>query len=262
MGAVGIHPMTLFNYSFGNGKLNKDTLIFNLPAGKTCPGADKCLAFAKDVDGKRMLVNGPNMEFRCFAACSEAQYPAVYDSRDYNWKTIMNLIATYGVGKAGKMLADDIQSVRKKSTKLVRIHESGDFYSADYFAVWMHVCRLIPDLTFYAYSKNLPMILEYGMDMLPKNFYLTASKGGKFDYLIEEGHFPRYSVVVKNEEEADAMGLEVDHDDTHCYKQDGPFALLVHGNQPAGSEWRKAISARKKNNQFVGYSKKTQKVKV
>jgi hypothetical protein len=243
-------------FSFGNSKLANDTLIFSLPAGKTCPGASLCLAFANEVNSKRVLVNGPQMEFRCFAACQEAQYPNVYNSRKHNWDTIKQFIKTFGVGKAGKIVADQIQSIRKKSTKLVRIHESGDFYSKEYFALWMHVCRLIPDLTFYAYSKNLPMILDYDMEMMPKNFFLTASKGGKFDYLIDEGFFPRYSVVVKNDAEAEELGLEVDHDDSHCYKQDGPFALLVHGNQPAGSEFRKAIDQRKKAKQFVGYSKK------
>jgi hypothetical protein len=245
----------MLKFSHGNGKLSKDTLIFNLPAGKTCPGADKCLAWAQDNNGKRSLVHGPNMEFRCFAACSEAMYSKVYDARQHNWDTIKRLLRQFSVGNAGKFVADDIVANMTKNTKLVRIHESGDFYSADYFAMWMHVARLLPELTFYAYSKNLPMILEYGLENLPKNFHLTASKGGKFDYLIDEGFFPRYSVVVLNDDEADSMGLEVDHDDSHCYKQDGPFALLVHGNQPAGTVWRKAISERKKANQFVGYSK-------
>ena len=246
----------MLKFSFGNSKLANDTLIFSLPAGTTCPGADKCLAFVKELNGKRSIVDGPQMEFRCFAASGEGQYPNVYNSRQHNWTTVKNLIKDFGVGKAGLMVAEYIQSIRKKSTKLVRIHESGDFYSADYFAMWMHVCRLIPDLKFYAYSKNLPMILDYGMEMLPKNFYLTASKGGKFDYLIEEGFFPRYSVVVMNDSDAEAMGLEVDHDDSHCYKQDGPFALLVHGIQAAGSEWGKAIRARGNNKQFTGYNKK------
>jgi hypothetical protein len=245
----------MLKFSKGNSKLSNDTLIFNLPAGKTCPGADKCLAWAQDNNGKRTLVHGPNMEFRCFAACSEAMYPKVYDARQHNWFHIKIMLKNFSIGAVGNLVADMIQENRTKNTKLVRIHESGDFYSADYFAMWMHVCRLLPDLTFYAYSKNLPMILFYGIDMLPSNFYLTASKGGKFDYLIDEGYFPRYSVVLKNDAEAESMGLEVDHDDSHCYKQDGPFALLVHGNQPAGSEWRQAISDRKKEGQFVGYSK-------
>lgn len=246
----------MLKFSHGNGKLSKDTLIFNLPAGKTCPGANLCLAWAQEMsDGKHKIVDGPDMEFRCFAACSEAQYPVVYDSRQHNWQQVKNLLKFFGAGKAGKMVADMIQESRTRNTKLVRIHESGDFYSAEYFAMWMHVCRLLPDLTFYAYSKNLPMILDYGLNMLPFNFHLTASKGGKFDHLIDEGFFPRYSVVVKNDAEAESLGLEVDHDDSHCYKQDSPFALLVHGNQPAGTIWRKAISERKKANQFVGYSK-------
>ena len=29
----------MLNFSKGNAKLGKHTLIFNLPAGKTCPGA-------------------------------------------------------------------------------------------------------------------------------------------------------------------------------------------------------------------------------
>ena len=248
----------MFNLSFsiGNGKLAKDTMIFSLPAGKTCPGANICLAFAKrDDNGKARIVDGPEMQFRCFAACSEAQYPVVYNSRHNNWNSIKQLLSQFTIGQAGKFVSEAINAKRTKNVTLVRIHESGDFYSAEYFAMWMHVARLNPDLIFYAYSKNLPMILEYGLENLPTNFYLTASKGGKFDYLIDEGFFPRYSVVVKNEAEADAMGLEVDHDDSHCWKQLGPFALLVHGNQPAGSEWRQAISERKKVGAFVGYSK-------
>ena len=248
------------SFSHGNGKLPKSTMIFNLPAGKTCPGADKCLAFVTlNSDGKRRVNDGPEMEFRCFAASSEALFGAVYDSRQNNFNSIKNLLKNFTVGEAGKIVADMIQSKRKMKgknvTTHVRIHESGDFFTADYFAMWMHVCRLIPDLTFYAYSKNLPMILDYGMDMLPRNFYLTASYGGKFDYLIDEGFFPRYSVVFESDAEAAQRGLEVDHDDSHCYSQPGPFALLVHGIQPAGSTWSKAIQARKKAKQFVGYSK-------
>lgn len=247
--------MNNFKFSHGNSKLNKDTIIFNLPAGKTCPGASSCLAFAKELDnGKRTIVDGPDMQFRCFAACSEAQYPAVYNARRHNHTLVLKLQDDW----AGLtyQLYTDLNNNRKKSTKKVRIHESGDFFTLNYFSAWVTVARANPDLIFYAYSKNLPMILEFGLENLPENFFITASKGGKYDHLIDEGFFPRYSVVVKNDEEAEAMGLEVDHDDSHCYTQNGPFALLVHGNQPAGSVYRKAISERKKAGQFTGYNGK------
>jgi hypothetical protein len=54
---------------------------------------------------------------------------------------------------------------------------------------------------------------------------------------------------------ANAAGLEVDHDDSHCFG-DKPFALLVHGTQPKGSIWGAAIRARRALKQFSGYSKK------
>jgi hypothetical protein len=58
------------------------------------------------------------------------------------------------------------------------------------------------------------------------------------------------------EEDANAEGLEVDHDDSHCFG-DNPFGLLVHGTQPKGSEWGAAIRLRRSTHQFGGYNKKT-----
>jgi hypothetical protein len=71
---------------------------------------------------------------------------------------------------------------------------------------------------------------------------LTASYGGRFDYLIDEGYFPRYAKVVESLEVADALGLPVDVNEDHCFLP-GPYALLVHGTQPKGSEWGKFARA-------------------
>ncbi len=144
------------------------------------------------------------------------------------------------------------------STKLVRIHESGDFFNAAYLEAWLMVALHNPDLKFYCYSKNLPLFVNLSM---PENFYLTASYGGKFDHMIDEGVFTRYSKVFMNDDDANAAGLEVDHDDSHCFG-DKPFALLVHGTQPKGSEAGKAISARRKINKFGGYNKNNKLVEV
>ena len=66
--------------------------------------------------------------------------------------------------------------------------------------------------------------------------------------------FIRTSQVVYTEQEAADLGLEIDHDDSHCLG-DKPFALLVHGSQRANTEASKALSKRKKEGGFVGYSK-------
>lgn len=240
----------MLHLSNGNGKLSNDTLIFNLPAGKTCPGAMFCKSFAVvNDDGKRSIVDGKYTEFRCFAASSEVQYDAVFNNRAENLQMIVDAIQN---GSAADLINSSIQSKRTKKTKLVRIHESGDFFSGAYLDAWIEVARLNPDLKFYCYSKSLQL---FYLLKLPENFYLTASYGGKWDHMIDEGYFPRYSKVCMNDADANALGLEVDHDDSHCFGNK-PFALLVHGTQPKGSIWGAAIRARRLLKQFGGYSKK------
>lgn len=244
--------MTL-SFSIGNGKLDRQTAIFSLPAGHTCPGALDCLSMAVKTDDGVRIVDGPQTKFRCFAASSEALFPKVFITRARNLETIKFALKEGGPTYAGICIQQALsEQITRKVTK-VRIHESGDFFSQAYLQAWLDVADRMPELDFYCYSKNLPLFL--GMEAYtPQNFYLTASMGGKFDRYIQEGHFKRYSVVVKTEEEAMALGLEVDHDDSHCFGEK-PFALLVHGVQPKGSEWGKAIRARRKEGKHAGYNK-------
>lgn len=244
----------LLTFSHGNAKLGKGTLIFSLPAGKTCPGALFCLSFAVVTeDGKRKVQDGPQTQFRCFAATSEAQYDGPFHARARNLEMVVEAMqANNLVG----LIDRSLQNARKKNSKLVRIHESGDFFSLAYLLAWIEVAKLNPDLKFYCYSKNLPLFV--GLE-LPANFFMTASYGGKFDHYIDAGVFTRYSKVVHNDEEAAAIGLEVDHDDSHCFG-DQPFALLVHSTQPKGSTYGKAVHARRRAGKFSGYRKERQAI--
>ena len=120
----------MLNLSNGNGKLANDTLIFNLPAGKTCPGAMFCKSFAVvDDNGKRTIQDGEHTEFRCFAASSEVQYDAVYYNRQHNLQQVVDAIRN---GSAADLIHQSIQQKRTKRTAKVRIHESGDFFSGAY----------------------------------------------------------------------------------------------------------------------------------
>lgn len=230
----------MLHFSHGNAKLNKNTVIFNLPAGKTCPGALYCLSFAvTDENGKRSIRDGEHTQFRCFAASSEVQYDGVYQNRADN---LQQIISSIREGNCVDLINESLQKARKKSTKLVRIHESGDFFSGVYLDAWITVAKLNPDLKFYCYSKNLPLFVGL---TLPDNFYFTASYGGKFDHYIDAGVFPRYSKVFMTEDDAIAAGFKVDSQDKSCF-EDGPFALLVHGTQPKGSAWGKAARNNRK----------------
>jgi hypothetical protein len=238
----------MLKFSLGNAKLSKGTLVFSLPAGKTCPGALFCKSFAAvDANGKRSIVDGKETIFRCFAASSEVQYDAVFYNRADNLTQIVDALQN---GSAVDLINDGIQSNRTKNTKLVRIHESGDFFSGAYLDAWIQVAQRNPDLKFYAYTKSLPLFLFLN---LPENFFITASKGGKYDHFIDL--FDRHSVVVADEQEAELLGLEVDHDDSSCFG-DKPFALLVHGTQPKGSKLGAAIRQRRAKGLHAGYNQK------
>ena len=232
--------------SKGNAKLSKDTLILSITAGLTCPGSNNCKAWVSLKDGKRVLNRGNESLFTCFAASEELRYPNVFKSRKYNY----DLINSYVIKKDLKGLTDlinrSIQSNRNNITK-VRIHESGDFYHPLYLQAWLNVARLNKDLKFYCYSKSLNFFMEV---LLPNNFYMVASYGGRFDYLIDQGYFTKYSKVVFSENEAIRLGLEIDKDDSLCFGNK-PFGLLLHGMQEKNTLSAMALREIKRNKKLT-----------
>jgi hypothetical protein len=224
--------MNKLKFAKGNAKLGKNTAIFSLPAGHTCTGAKDCLARAHKVTGK--ITDGKDIKFRCYAASGENLFRNIRISRWRNFEMLK--------GKSVKDMADLIDaSLPMKNIKLVRIHSSGDFFSQAYFDAWLDVARRNPGLIFYGYTKALPFWI-YRRGVLPANFKLVASYGGKFDFLIKPNKL-KSATVFEYHHEADAAGLEVDHDDSHCWRDGKDFALLVHGTQPPGSSVGKAVRA-------------------
>jgi hypothetical protein len=181
--------------------------------------------------------------------------PAVREARWHNWDLLRETM--HMNGNQAMLLRDliDLSLSMQPSKKLLRIHESGDFWTENYMRAWIMVAQERPKQTFYAYTKSLGMWLNL-KDIIPSNFYLTASQGGTLDYLIPKYPevFQRIAYVVYTEEEAQERGLEIDHSDELCLGTK-PFALLVHGSQRAGSEASKALSKRKKEGGFIGYGK-------
>lgn len=253
--------MKLLKFSTGNGKL-KNRLIFNIPAGYTCPHAGVCKTMADRVTGKIMdlpqFTGTEADEYRCFAAMAETR-PTVREARWHNWDLLRETI--HMNGNQAMLLRDliDLSLLAQPEKDLIRVHESGDYWCENYMKAWILVAQANPDKKFYSYTKSLGMWLNL-KDIIPSNFYLTASCGGTLDYLIPKYPevFQRVAYVVYTEEEAAERGLEIDHSDELCFGTK-PFALLVHGSQRAGSDAMKAITQRKKDGGFVGYGKTNKK---
>ena len=207
--------MQLLKFQQGNAKLGKNIFTFSLPAGHACPFANECLRKADKLTGK--LTDGPNTQFRCFAASAEAVYPNVRLARWHNFDLLKKLNSV----KA----ADLILASLPKKANIVRIHVSGDFFNEAYFLAWLQVAKLRPTVLFY--GKLDAQILEHGL---------------------------KFAKVVYSPEQAQELGLLIDHTDEAAYKTKESFALLIHGQQPKGSKASQSIKDLKARNIQYSYS--------
>ena len=222
--------MHKLKFGKGNAKLSKEIYTFSMPAGHTCPAAHLCASYADKQTGK--IMDGKNMTFRCFAASQESTYKNMREARWYNFE----LLKKYK-NDAFSMASLILSSLDNKA-KIVRIHVSGDFFNAQYFRAWCYVAMHRSGTRFYAYTKSIDIVAD-NAHMMPDNFILTLSEGGRHDDMIP--HLDMKSAkVVFSPEQAEALSLEINHDDSHAYEGSDNFALLIHGVQPSGSSASKA----------------------
>jgi hypothetical protein len=102
----------------GNAKLHKSVGVWNIPAGQETCG--------RTCD-------------KCYAIKAQVRFPVVMASRQRNLE-------------ASKK--DDFQ-IDIGCSKMVRVHESGDFYSQSYVNKWAGIARSKPEVIFYAYTKRM-----------------------------------------------------------------------------------------------------------
>lgn len=225
-----IEKYGLLSISDGNAKIPFKSL--NLPAGYSCPFAVKCKSMAiQDTNtGKWSIQDAIDMQYRCYAASDEARYLPVSSQRQKNFAILKRLKNRQEMAKLiyDSLLKEEVDKV----SKYFRLHVSGDFFSQEYFDAWIAVARKIPDTVFYCYTKSIPFWINR-LSQIPNNLKLTASYGGKYDAMIEQYNL-KYVMVVDSVNHAKDLGLEIDIDDTHAYKGDSSFALLLHNIQPKG----------------------------
>lgn len=218
---------------------------FDLLSGHSCPFADKCLSKAVATESGRRIQDGPNTEFRCYSASQEVLFTGVYNLRKGNFDALR--------GKSAKEMFSILESALPKNAGVIRMHAAGDFFSQDYFDAWLALAKLNPDILFYGYTKALPYWVNR-IGMIPENFILTASYGGRRDGLIYS-YGLRSVKVINHPSETD--GLEIDHDDSHAAlpsKRYDSFALLIHGIQPANTAASAGIKRMKSEGVEFSYS--------
>ena len=192
---------------------------FNLPCGYTCPMAHECKSMADRVTGR--ITDGAHTKFRCYGASLEAVFPSVRAIHWGNYETLIN----------SNNMVDTISSLITDRIKVMRIHSFGDFFTKKYFNAWLEVASRFPKISFFGYTKVLP----YLKVNRPSNMALVYSCGGKLDNMLTN---EPYSKVVKSIADADGLGLPAScqinpADDYNYIIAQKPFALVIHGIQPA-----------------------------
>lgn len=90
----------------------------------------------------------------------------------------------------------------------IRVHDSGDFYSDDYLAAWLDIAERVPDVLFYAYTKEIKRVRIAASERgLPHNFKIVYSLGGIDDHLLDLTT-DRHAEVFPTLEAIDAAGYE------------------------------------------------------
>ena len=145
------------NYLNTNSALKKDKIFkFSLPVKKTCIGAKECLKF-------------------CYA--TKNMYVV-------HKKTIDKAHArNFDFSKQWNFVQDISDEIIKRKIKIVRIHDSGDFYSQKYLDKWVSIALVNPKTRFYAYTKSLN--LDFTEFTRLPNTKIIQSFGGKHDSIID-----------------------------------------------------------------------------
>jgi hypothetical protein len=177
-----------------NAELRKDRIWnFSIPAW-----------YAVLSDGSRFMTcphAGPCAQV-CYARNGTYRFPKVLASHTRN-------LETYLADPAGwvRTLAMELSSRRFRPTgeprnlgtlpdswltawaenggAAVRIHDTGDFFSEAYLRDWLEIARRVPDVLFYAYTKEVSLFRSVPeVNSLP-NFRFLFSTGGLEDHLID-----------------------------------------------------------------------------
>tara|TARA_Y100001973_G_C5201886_1_gene338442 strand:+ start:320 stop:1027 length:708 start_codon:yes stop_codon:yes gene_type:complete len=152
----------------GNKKLGRKIYAFDLPAVVSCPDYKECFK-------------------TCYANKGTFIWKSTRKSNEYNFAIALHDL--------DYLQAELIAEIIKKKIKTIRIHSSGDFFSKEYFLMWVSIANRFPELKIFTYSKA-PAIPELNR---PLNLNIIDSfidyKGSK---ILNYGSYEALKPIAKN----------------------------------------------------------------
>jgi len=206
-----------------NAELRKDRIWnWTLPAWyvrlddgslfKTCPNAGGCTRFCYARNGTYLFSN--------VKAAHKRNLDLVRDDPQA-WRDAMiaelsrSKFRPTGTPRVFPVSIDDsLFEWAEAGGAAVRVHDSGDFFSREYLDLWLEIARAVPDVLFYAYTKEVAMFK--GVDDFPSNFRYLFSYGGLQDDLIDADVDRHADVFPTMEAMTDAGYESQDANDLLC----------------------------------------------
>lgn len=171
-------------------------------------------------------------------ACAEVCYAgqgwyvkgSVQAAYEGNLRTVLE--ADKNSHQLAAWLVNDLTKLRATH---VRPHDSGDFFAPWYVDAWLEAARALPDVTFYGYTKSIPLI-PWGK--LPRNVALVQSFGGTRDDLVDRRR--PHSVIFPSAAARSFNGYEDGNEsDLPVIRRVRKIGLVYHGSSrltPANAE--------------------------
>jgi hypothetical protein len=177
------------------------------------------------------LATCPNAK-HCVKGCYAKSGSYLYSGTVAAYENRLSLTRTKGFEQVITYHIDKLLKKHPTGLILIRVHDSGDFYSETYHRAWYLIASQYetnPRVKFYAYTKMVQQSL--GLSALaPKNFRLIFSYGGSEDSHIDtEKHY--HSRVFESLEALSQAGyIDGTHDDTcAAIGPDVKIGLVYHG---------------------------------
>jgi len=192
------------------GKAINEKKIFNfsIPAYKsttgkvTCPFAGTCVKFCYAQKGN----------YTRFPKVGEAM------EKKYELTKLPNFV---------ELMHNEIKS---KKAKIIRVHDSGDYYSPKYLNKWVRIALINPDVKFYSYTNSIKFVKD--LAFIPENFDFIFSDSGKQSNLIDIKN-DRHTKIFKSKDELLKAGyIDASKIDTNSTKFFNPtnkkVGLIFH----------------------------------
>jgi hypothetical protein len=154
-----LRPLGIYNWTL-------PALSATLPDGRrvtTCPNAGSCAGL-------------------CYARVNTYRFSNVLAAHTRNLQATLDDLPGWTAAMTEEL------GHRRYRTRWVRIHDAGDFYSDAYLAAWLKIAEATPDVTFYAYTREVSRLRRVAEPHPPPNFRWLYSLGGKEDHLIDRDH--------------------------------------------------------------------------